>query len=650
MQQAKKGKMAQGVSENAEGPDKNPKSPSDGDETPPTSGSPASGRKDPPPSSKPEEVKKEIVWRIDNGDLQGARRLIRRGLERDPKDAELVMMDQLLPQHVTADLSSRDLKEKAAALLGSPDDAEAGRGASSAQGQGQSQSSPQVLVASPISWAAPAQNQAAAALMAGQGQASPKMTLPQEALVKISLKDYPAAEKALSLNIRENPDNWAAFRMRALIRRQLKNFQGAFEDSSRAFKLNPKDSRSRHVKTLSLLDMMRTPEAMEEANAAIDENPRDPEALAARAMIWEKLGRLEEEIADLKLAAQIDPHFDSLYREALGRRENNPRDPSRPSSAPHPMTLFFAGLGTALVAAASLLWIKRRDTLAARRRLPAMRLADRISERASEIQAPLMGFQILNTLGRGGMGVVYEAMDEVLQRKVAVKKMRDEIAGDPQARRRFLKEARTVASLKHPNIVEIHSVLENGQDLYLVFEHVEGAPLHSLIEPSRPLPLHQALEYSRQIAQALDYAHAQGIIHQDLKPSNIMIAQNRVKVMDFGIARKAQETLSTLSMAQPVGTPGYMAPEQEQGQFFKESDIYSFGVCFYEMLAGKVPFSGLSFFQKVQKTYEPLSRANAKVPTAVDTVMEKALSLLPKDRHHSAQAFVQDVERACLNA
>jgi eukaryotic-like serine/threonine-protein kinase len=254
------------------------------------------------------------------------------------------------------------------------------------------------------------------------------------------------------------------------------------------------------------------------------------------------------------------------------------------------------------------------------------------------------GFRIVREIGQGGMGVVYEAVDEALQRRVALKRLRDGIAADPEERRRLLEEARTVAALKHPNIVEIHSVIESRAGLFLVFEYVEGRTLWELTARG-PWAPESALPILRQIAGALDYAHALGIVHRDLKPSNVMItADGAVKLMDFGIARRVEDLALASARPHDGGTPGYMAPEQDIGLALRESDLFSLGVCLYEMLAGFNPFADPA--AAAARRARPISELAPGLPAALDAVLAGALCPAPEGRPPSAGAFLADLEKA----
>ncbi|TBR17801.1 serine/threonine protein kinase [bacterium] len=247
-------------------------------------------------------------------------------------------------------------------------------------------------------------------------------------------------------------------------------------------------------------------------------------------------------------------------------------------------------------------------------------------------------YRVERILGRGGMGVVYEAVDMTLQRKVAIKRMTDELLQAGHDFELFVNEARLVAQLKHPNIVEIHSIVRDGGMLHLVFEYVEGKPLSAFVDRGRRIALKSIKGVVRQTAAALDYAHSRKVIHRDLKPANIMISQGGgVKVMDFGIAHQAKLTVAKMTKTGAWGTPPYMAPEQEMGQVGRESDVFALGVCVYEMATGALPYSGPNFLaQKRERIYKPASKRAPGLSPAFDAVIDKALSPESAARYHTA--------------
>ena len=198
--------------------------------------------------------------------------------------------------------------------------------------------------------------------------------------------------------------------------------------------------------------------------------------------------------------------------------------------------------------------------------------------------------------------------------------MRDEIRLDRKERERFLREARTVASLKHPNIVEIYSIVEDGGEVYLVFEFAQGKTLHEVLSSGSPLAFDAARRVLKDACEAVECAHRNKIVHRDIKPSNIMVTEGGgAKVMDFGVARQAKEAATKVATNTVAGTPPYMAPESEQGTVGPQSDVYGLGVVFYEMLSGKLPFAGAGagmLLNKMNAKFTPLSQCAPACLTA----------------------------------
>ncbi|MBI4348812.1 MAG: serine/threonine protein kinase [Elusimicrobia bacterium] len=253
-------------------------------------------------------------------------------------------------------------------------------------------------------------------------------------------------------------------------------------------------------------------------------------------------------------------------------------------------------------------------------------------------------YRIERELGRGGMGVVLEALDVELQRRVALKRMRRELSSDPRALDGFLNEARVVAALKHPYIVEIHTFVREGDELYLVFEYVAGRPLSAELAGGKRLPPERLRALFGQVAEALDYAHSQRVLHRDLKPANIMVTpQDAIKVMDFGLAHRARNSAAQATRAGAAGTLDYMAPEAEQGIVSRESDLYSLGVCLYEAATGRLPFADLA--AKRAGGFPPPSAVSGVSP-ALDPVLTRALHPDPARRFHTGAELLASLGAA----
>ncbi len=226
-------------------------------------------------------------------------------------------------------------------------------------------------------------------------------------------------------------------------------------------------------------------------------------------------------------------------------------------------------------------------------------------------------FKILETLGGGGMGVVYKARDLKLDREVAIKFLPRQIAADSKERDRFKVEAKAAAALNHPNIATIHAIEEADGETFIVMEYIDGMMLTEAIANGR-VTIDNRITYATQIAEGLHAAHKKGIIHRDIKSSNIMLAsEGQIKIMDFGLA-KIYGAAQLTRVGTTVGTVAYMSPEQIQGnEVDHRSDIWSFGVVLYEMVSGKRPFGG-TYEQAV--FYSILNQPPPPLPTIAEGV------------------------------
>ena len=255
-------------------------------------------------------------------------------------------------------------------------------------------------------------------------------------------------------------------------------------------------------------------------------------------------------------------------------------------------------------------------------------------------------YRIEREIGRGGMGMVFEATDLALGRRVAIKQLREELKQDPRELEQFLAEARIVAGLKHPNIVAIDAIVQDPDETYLIFELIKGRGLDRALAKAGKLDLRSACSLARQVASALDYAHARKVIHRDLKPANVMVtAPGTAKVTDFGLACRASMTVAYVTQAENWGTPQYMAPEAELGETSPASDVFSFGVLVYEAVTGKLPFPGPNFLaQKRERFFTPASRVASGLPSPVDELLARALHPEPAARFRTAGELAEALD------
>ncbi len=270
-------------------------------------------------------------------------------------------------------------------------------------------------------------------------------------------------------------------------------------------------------------------------------------------------------------------------------------------------------------------------------------------------------YDVGQVIGRGGMAEVYEGTDRRLNRKVAIKVLRPDLARDSMFQERFRREAQSAAGLNHPNIVAIY---DTGEDLindganqisvpYIIMEFVDGVTLRQMLTNGPRILPERALEVVAGVLAALDYSHRHGIVHRDIKPANIMInALGDAKVMDFGIARAMSDAATSVTATSAVmGTAQYLSPEQARGEIVDaRSDIYSTGCVLYELLVGKPPFNGDSpvsiAYQHVNEPAKAPSLIDPSIPSTLDAISLSALAKDPNNRYQSAADMRSDVERA----
>jgi serine/threonine protein kinase/tetratricopeptide (TPR) repeat protein len=281
-----------------------------------------------------------------------------------------------------------------------------------------------------------------------------------------------------------------------------------------------------------------------------------------------------------------------------------------------------------------------------------------VTERETLIGRRLGRYIILEELGHGGMGVVYGAEDTSLDRRVALKVLRPEVAESPDRRARFQREARAAAALNHPNIVHLYSVEESDRLLFITMELVRGQSLREVLSAGTPLPFARMLAFAAQMTEGVACAHAAGILHRDLKPGNVMITDDdRVKILDFGLAKllAAGPEAATMpgaesSAGMTFGTAGYMAPEQALGKRLDpRTDLFALGIVFFEMATGRAPFEGdtlAAVFDQLLNRRPPSAQTlNPAVPAFLAAVIEKCLQKDPEGRYRSANELLADLRR-----
>lgn len=262
-------------------------------------------------------------------------------------------------------------------------------------------------------------------------------------------------------------------------------------------------------------------------------------------------------------------------------------------------------------------------------------------------------YELLEIIGEGGMGVVYKARQRALNRTVAVKMLRSGLlAGDSEVKR-FRSEARAAAKLQHPNVVAIHEVGEHEGRLFFTMDYIQGQNLAEVVQGA-PLSAGRAARYVKTIAEAVHYAHQQGILHRDLKPANILLdGTDQPRITDFGLAKQVESDVALTLSGAVLGTPSYMPPEQATGhgkEIGPACDVYSLGAILYDLLTGRPPFRADTpldtLLQVVESAPAPPRLLNPKVPRDLETICLKCLAKDPGQRYHTAQELAEDLGRA----
>jgi tetratricopeptide (TPR) repeat protein len=456
---------------------------------------------------------------------------------------------------------------------------------------------------------------------------------------KLTVKDYYGAVEDADKALAVDPNNARALYYRAAAHNLIGEYGEASRDATRGLAMQPNDSALHDARAWAYNRMGRFVDAIADAHAALEADPKDGYALANRAYADEQRGDYEAMAEDYKAAAALNPQFEATYADAARRHGLTPEltsakaDPTvskadarkRRHERSFALIIVSSLVGGLLVALGIL-----HVTGTARAAAPAVPAPP-----ATGIEAD---YTLGKPLGQGGMGIVYEAYDRKLKRAVAIKMLRDEFKLDDSAKKSFMEEARTVAELHHPAIVDIHNIIEDERGLYLIFERLEGKTLDVVLGERKRLPLNEVRDVLKPVCDALTYAHGRDVVHRDLKPSNVMLTAEGVKVLDFGISRHAARAGKAATTQTVTGTPHYMAPEQEYGIVQKENDVFSLGAVLYEMVTGARPYEG-AHSAKLAKSYIRASTRLPGVPLELDALIDRCLEPDAEKRLQSPAEF-----------
>jgi tetratricopeptide (TPR) repeat protein len=521
---------------------------------------------------------------------------------------------------------------------------------------------------------APTAQEIAAVLSAAKPSPTGMDSARREAQDRLDIGDVDAAIAASSRGLALAPEDTALLNIRAAALARSGRYDEAIADASTGLLRDPRNALLLKTRAYADLRSGHYREALADADALSALTPKDAMALALRAHAHANLGERDAYAADLLAAAALDPRYKAAADAASSLRApdsgdvyflfpgESPTGSAQADAPKHRHRGVKRVVGGAAIAGGLLLLIGLWRVVAsalgpsrpARTGPRVGPVVDAEESRTKQTTKKLPGlirgqYQVLKQIGAGGMGLVYDGTDRSLDRRVAIKKMRDELRQNSEDRQRFVIEAKTVAALHHPNIVDIYAIAEESEDVFLVFEYVDGRTVHDALRAVGRFDVRETARIVRGAALALDYAHSRGVVHRDMKPSNMMLdASGTVKVMDFGIARMAKDAMTRYSATNTVvGTPPYMAPEQEQGHVRRESDVYALAVCAYELLTGKLPFAGVGagiLLNKINMKFVAPSRAIAGIPEALDAVFAKAFQADPERRYRTPKEFADALE------
>ena len=513
---------------------------------------------------------------------------------------------------------------------------------------------------------------------AGAGRRRRRDPFAESSRRRLAAGDAEGALQAAEKSIRRNPGSAIGYVLKAQALNKLRRFDEAEEAAKRALDRDPENEKAYKSLIWAQLHNGKAEEASANASRLLRIQPDNAEAYLMRGFAKELLGDRMGMLRDLERAARLDPRYRGhLAKARAGELLFDPKasdsekllDAIQFEEPPEPkralpfvaigLTLLIFSIGTPLV-----------NMLIQRRRQSAVGAGTRTStlefERRTENDAPvhedlLAGkFRLDQMVGRGGMGKVWKATDTTLDRPVAIKQMVEMESGPEQTEllKMYRKEARTLANLHHPGIVDIYEVLDLHDGIYLVFEWIEGKTVHQMLAEEHKLPLHRVLQILEPVLEALTLAHSEGVVHRDMKPANIMVSEaGHVKLMDFGIARAAGQD-KVVEMANGniqmvsdtrtntiAGTPAYRGPEAARGIVTPAFDIYGVGATFYEMLTGKLPF-GPSGQESVHATsFVKASTLAPGLPINVDAVVAFCLQADHTKRFKDAPALLAEFRK-----
>lgn len=413
---------------------------------------------------------------------------------------------------------------------------------------------------------------------------------------------------------------------------QREEYKFVQDEATKLLANGVQDSRVERLLALSYERQGNCKNAIYYASQAIARQPSDAQSYAVRANCYYKDGDKLRATEDLERALDLNPNY-IFAQELKNLIENGDHQMAQQKDLKQKKKnqlppWFFVYLFCVLLALGLMVLWHFKTIYALKDKKGTAYTGINIKEK----------YDFIRQIGEGGMGKVYEAYDNILKRRVAVKRIRPELLTSDHIREQFLSEARMVAMLRHPCIVEIYTVIETANSLYLVFEYVDGQTLETRLDIDNNLTLEQAKKIYSSVCKGLAYAHSKDVVHGDLKPGNIMIADRGVaKVMDFGVAKKVVggDKKEAKNLA---GTPAYMSPEQQKGIMTKQSDIYSLAVCLYETLCGQVPWS-IEGFDVETKKIVPLSKLLPNIPPAVDELIQQCLDPEPENRIQTMEEF-----------